>query len=91
VPADWTDEFGGTGASACYVGGVATLMASHDPLLRPGELKRLITETATSLPPTTAQRSELHLVVPKAAAQAAIASADRRERESDSEKPARVD
>jgi hypothetical protein len=75
VPSEWTDEFAGTGASACYVGGVATLMASHDPLMRPEELKRSIVETAMQLPPTTGRRSELRLVVPKEAVLAAIESA----------------
>jgi subtilisin family serine protease len=83
VPSDWTDEFAGTGASACYVGGVATLMASHDPLLQPEELKRLITTTATKLPSSTARRNDLRLVAPKAAAQAAIESAAARVRDSD--------
>jgi subtilisin family serine protease len=75
LPPDWTDGFAGTGASACYVGGVASLMASHDPLLRPEELKRLITATATKLPSSSASGKRSRLVAPKAAAQAAIASA----------------
>jgi subtilisin family serine protease len=83
VPPDWTDEFAGTGASACYVGGVATLMASHDPLLQPEELKRLMISTATKLPPSSVQRNDLRLVEPKAAAQAAIESATARAREGD--------
>jgi subtilisin family serine protease len=83
VLSDWTDEFAGTGASACYVGGVATLMASHDPLLQPEELKRLITTTATKLPSSTARHNDLRLVAPKAAAQAAIEWAAARTRSSD--------
>jgi len=90
VPPDWTDEFAGTGASACYVGGVASLMASHDPLLRPEELKRLITDTATRLPSTTARRVELLLVAPKAAALAAIESAAARDRESEAAETTRL-
>jgi hypothetical protein len=70
VLSDWTDEFGGTGASACYVGGVAALMAARDPQMRPGQLKRSIVETA----------SETLLVNPVAAAVAAVLSAAARER-----------
>jgi len=80
VPPNWTDEFAGTGASACYVGGVATLMASHDPLLRPEELKRLVVDTATKLPWSTTSGGELLLVAPKEAALAAVESATDRER-----------
>jgi hypothetical protein len=87
VPADWTDEFAGTGGAACYVGGVATLMASHDPLLQPEELKRLITTTATKLPTSTARNNDLRLVAPEAAAQAAIESAAARTREVPGELP----
>lgn len=82
VPPDWTDEFAGTGASACYVGGVATLMASHDPLMRPEELKRSIVDTAIELPSTTGRRSELRLVQPREAVMAARESAAARDRES---------
>jgi len=84
LPSDWTDEFAGTGASACFVGGVAALMATHDPLLQPEELKRMITASATELPSTPGRPDGLRLVAPKAAAQAAIESAEARARESDS-------
>jgi subtilisin family serine protease len=57
VPADLSNEFAGTGASACYVGGVAALMVSHDPLLMPEGLKRLITTTATKLQASSARRA----------------------------------
>jgi hypothetical protein len=50
-------------------------MASHDPLLQPEELKRLITTTATKLPVSTARNNDLRLVAPEASAQAAIESA----------------
>ena len=80
LPPDWTDEFAGTGASACYVGGVATLMASHDPLLRPEELKRLIVDAATKLPWITTSGGDLLLVAPREAALAAVESASDRER-----------
>jgi len=83
VPLDWTDEFAGTGASACYVGGVVGLMVSHDPLLQPEELKRLITSTAMELPPSAARGDDLRLVAPEAAVQAAINSAAARVRESE--------
>jgi subtilisin family serine protease len=80
IPFDWTDEFSGTGASACYVGGVAALMATYDPLLQPEELKRLITTSATRLRSSTARR---RLVAPEAAARAAIESAAERARNSE--------
>jgi subtilisin family serine protease len=83
VPPDLTSEFAGTGASACYVGGVAALMASHDPLLMPEELKRLITTTALELQSSRPRNHRLHLVMPEAAAVAAIRSAAKRVQQSD--------
>jgi len=81
VPADWTDQFAGTGAAACYVGGVASLMASRDPLIQPEELKRLIMATATLLRQSVVGRKSTRLVAPDAAAQAAIESAAARARD----------
>ena len=49
-------------------------MGSHDPLLQPEEMKRLITTTATKLPSNTARRNGFRLVAPRAAVQAAIES-----------------
>jgi subtilisin family serine protease len=83
VPSDFTDEFAGTGASACYVGGVAALMFARDPLLQPVELKDLITTTARRIPSNTGRRNETRLVQPTAAARAAIESAASREKESE--------
>jgi subtilisin family serine protease len=76
---EWTDEFGGTGASACYVGGVATLVAARDPLLAPGEVKRMLISTATIVPSHTPWREQLLLVDPVAAALAATDAARARE------------
>jgi subtilisin family serine protease len=80
VPSDFTDEFSGTGAAACYVGGVAALVASHDPLLWPEEVKRLVTDTATKLPVGGTRRGGARLIAPRAAAQAAVESARKRGR-----------
>jgi len=72
VPFDWTDSFAGTGGSACYAGGVAALMASRDPELSPGEVKRLIAATATDLPPSEESPRRFRLVSPADAVLAAI-------------------
>jgi hypothetical protein len=87
VPADWTAGFAGTGAAACYAGGVAALMVLHDPLARPEELKRLMTTSATELPWSTERHANFRLVDPEGAAKAAIESATERARTRESEKP----
>lgn len=89
--ADWTDGFSGTGASACYVGGVAALMVSHDPPLEPAQVKQMIVSTGATLPTSTGRLSELRLVTPKAAVRAAIESAEKRERAAAHEAEATAD
>jgi hypothetical protein len=80
VDPDWTDAFAGTGASACYVGGVASLMASRDPKMTPAEAKAILLETATELGARAGSRSALRLVHPEdAVTEAVVLEANRRE------------
>ena len=76
-----TTNFGGCGASTCYVSGVAALMASRSPLMTPEEAKRLLVQTATKLAVSMPLRPDLRLVAPKPAVEAAIGLELERERE----------
>ncbi len=73
----WTARFGGTGAAACVVAGVAALALERDPLLTPAELKSLLLRTAGEARSASGRRGD-RVVDAEAAVRAAIESAERR-------------
>jgi subtilisin family serine protease len=75
--AGWTARFGGTGAAACVVAGVAALALAKDPLLTPAELKALLLRTADEARSASGRRGD-RVVDAEAAVRAAIESAERR-------------
>ena len=75
--AGWTARFGGTGAAACVVAGVAALALAKDPLLTPAELKALLLRTAGEARSASGRRGD-RVVDAEAAVRAAVESAERR-------------
>jgi subtilisin family serine protease len=78
IAVGWTGAFGGTGAAACVVAGVATLVLSHDPALNPAETKALLLRTSSEAISGKGRRGGDRVVNAEAAVRAAVESAERR-------------
>jgi subtilisin family serine protease len=78
IAVGWTGAFGGTGAAACVVAGVATLVLSHDPALNPAETKALLLRTSSEAVSGKGRRGGDRIVNAEAAVRAAVESAERR-------------
>ena len=78
IAAGWTGRFGGTGAAACVVAGVATLVLAKDPQLTPAETKALLLRTASDAISGRGRRGADRVVNAEAAVRAAAESAERR-------------
>ncbi len=78
IPPGWTTAFGGTGAAACVVGGVATLMLAQDPALSPAETNAILLRTSSEAVSMAGQGGGRRVVNAEAAVRAATESAARR-------------
>jgi hypothetical protein len=77
---DFTLDFAGSGAAACYVAGVAASMIAVDETIEPREVKALLLRTARELAPASAQHAAVRLISPDAAVQAALDRLEERRR-----------